>query len=146
MCFQLYTMTWQQHKQYTHVCWDVVFKRYARQPQIMQIQMMLLLSIYEQSQLKEIGLFFDGECFHIRCFVHILNLIIKAWISEIKESISNLHEYVKYVRSFASRLQLFKICADEMRVISKRVLCLDVPLNSTYLILDPPLEFEKVFE
>lgn len=77
-----------------------------------------------------------------------LNLIAKDGINEAKESISHLRECVKRVRSTLSRLQLFKKCAHDMRVASKRVLPLDVQTrwNLTYLMLGATLEFEKVFE
>lgn len=55
---------------------------------------------------------------------------------------------MKYVRSSPDCLQLFKKYVDEMTVVCKRILCIDVQTrwNSTYLMLGTALEFEKVFE
>lgn len=49
---------------------------------------------------------------------------------------------------FSWSFRIFKKCADEMRVVSKKVLCLDVQThrNATYLMLGAVLGYEKVFE
>ena len=80
------------------------------------------------------GLLLDGNFFHVRCFARVLNLIVKEGINiEVKDSLICLREYVKYVRSSPSRLQVFKKCVGEERIVSKKSLCLDVTTrwNST---------------
>ena len=97
---------------------------------------------------KRNGLLLDGKFFHVRCFAHVLNLIVKEGINEVKDSLVRLHEYVKYVRSSPSRLQVFKKCVGEERIVSKKSFCLDVATrwNSTYLMISAALDHKKAFE
>ena len=55
---------------------------------------------------------------------------------------------MKYVRSTPSRLQVFKNCVGEERIVSKKSLCLDVATrwNSTYLMLSAALNHKNTFE
>lgn len=78
----------------------------------------------------------------------MLNLIVKEGINEVKESQVSLHEYVKYVRSSPSWLQVLKKCVSEERIVSKNSLCLDVAIrwSSTYLMLSATLDYKKSFE
>ncbi|XP_059670980.1 zinc finger BED domain-containing protein RICESLEEPER 2-like [Cornus florida] len=97
---------------------------------------------------KRNGLLLNGELFHVRCFAHILNLIVNDGINEVKKSILRIREFVKYVRSSPSRLQAFKKCVEEERIWSLKSLCLDVPTrwNSTYLMLKSAIDFQKALE
>lgn len=47
---------------------------------------------------------FDGQFLHMRCCAHILNLIVKEGIEEVKESISRIHAALKYTRSSPGRV------------------------------------------
>ena len=49
-------------------------------------------------------LFLDGALFHVRCCAHILNLLVQDGLSQIKESISNVRESVKYINHDDARL------------------------------------------
>ncbi|KAI5312969.1 hypothetical protein L3X38_042143 [Prunus dulcis] len=86
-----------------------------------------------------------GEFFHVRCFAHVINLVVRDGIEEVKTTIKRLRRSVKYVRSSSSRLQMFKKCALEESVTCKKVVCLDVKTrwNSTYLMINATMEFEK---
>ena len=84
----------------------------------------------------------------MRCFAHVLNLIVNEGINEVKDSLVHLHEYVKYVRSSPSCLQVFKKCVGEEGIVSKKSLCLDVATrwNTAYLMLSVALDHKKTFE
>ncbi|CAL5347426.1 unnamed protein product [Camellia sinensis] len=94
------------------------------------------------------SLILRGEYLHMRCCAHIINLIVKDGLSEIKDSITRIRDAVKYVRSSPQREQFFRTCAETERVTCKSLLCLDVQTrwNSTYLMLDVATKFQKVFE
>ncbi|KAG5553647.1 hypothetical protein RHGRI_011517 [Rhododendron griersonianum] len=89
-----------------------------------------------------------GEYFHIRCCAHIINLIVKDGLGEIKDSIVRIRDAVKYVRSSPQREQRFKACVEKERITCKNSLCLDVPTrwNSTFLMLATAIKFQKAFE
>ena len=49
----------------------------------------------------------NGALMHMRCCVHILNLIVRDGLAEVKESVVAIRNAVKYVRSSGPRLQSF---------------------------------------
>lgn len=49
-------------------------------------------------------LLLDGALFHVRCCAYILNLLVQDGLSQIKESISNVRESVKYINHDDARL------------------------------------------
>lgn len=68
----------------------------------------------------------DGEFLHVRCFAHVINLIIRDGMKEVDESIIRIHECVKYVKGSPSRFQLFRKCVEEELIIYKKLVCFDV--------------------
>ena len=84
----------------------------------------------------------------MRCAVHILNLIVKDGLVEIKQSISRIRNAVRYVRSSPARAHQFKVCVERERISSNCKVCLDVSTrwNSTYLMLETALVFQKPFD
>nr|XP_048318003.1 zinc finger BED domain-containing protein RICESLEEPER 2-like [Ziziphus jujuba var. spinosa] len=90
----------------------------------------------------------DAYFFHIRCSVYIVNLIVCEGLKELDEAIASIRNAVRYVRSYPSRLQKFKECISQEKIESKSLVCLDVPTrwNSTYLMLESALKFQKAFE
>ncbi|XP_019168370.1 PREDICTED: zinc finger BED domain-containing protein RICESLEEPER 2-like [Ipomoea nil] len=85
---------------------------------------------------------------HMRCIAHILNLVVQDGLKECDSSVKKVRDAVRYVRSSPARLQKFKSLADLIGVEAKNSLCLDVPTrwNSTYMMLNTALLFQKVFE
>ena len=69
-------------------------------------------------------------------------------MSEVQTSINAIRGVVRYVRSSPTRAKQFKTCVEQERITSKAALCLDVPTrwNSTYLMLESALKFQKAFE
>ncbi|XP_031264273.1 zinc finger BED domain-containing protein RICESLEEPER 2-like [Pistacia vera] len=66
----------------------------------------------------------------------------------MEDSIFRIHSTVRYVRSSPARLQRFKECVELEKIEQKNLLVLDVETrwNSTYLMLDVALKFQKAFE
>ena len=89
----------------------------------------------------------EHEFLHMRCCAHILNLIMGDGMREIDASIAKVREAVRYVKSSPNRNQTFVGFVERLGIESKSLLCLDVLTrwNSTYLMLETTLKFEKVF-
>ncbi|CAM8929371.1 unnamed protein product [Rhodiola kirilowii] len=90
----------------------------------------------------------SGIYLHIKCFAHILNLIVRAGLLIMGNSVGSIRNAVRYVRSSGARLQQFKKCMEKEKVECKKVCILDVPTrwNSTYLMLSTALELRKAFD
>ncbi|XP_019150977.1 PREDICTED: zinc finger BED domain-containing protein RICESLEEPER 2-like [Ipomoea nil] len=85
---------------------------------------------------------------HIRCIAHILNLVVQDGLKDCDSSVKKVREVVRYVRNSPARLKKFKDLADWLSIEQRSSLCLDVPTrwNSTYLMLQSALTYQKVFE
>ncbi|XP_054808631.1 zinc finger BED domain-containing protein RICESLEEPER 2-like [Prosopis cineraria] len=94
------------------------------------------------------GLVCGGDYLQLRCSAHILNLVVNDELKELKDTFESIRNAIRYVRSSLARLQRFKdVCELEM-LDTKSIVCLDVSTrwNSTYLMLDVALKFQKAFE
>jgi len=89
-----------------------------------------------------------GEYLHVRCCAHILNLVVKDGLTKIQSSISKIRNAVRYVRQSPGRMDRFRTCIREARVQEKCTVQLDVSTrwNSTYLMLDSAIKFQKAFK
>ncbi|XP_019155820.1 PREDICTED: zinc finger BED domain-containing protein RICESLEEPER 2-like [Ipomoea nil] len=85
---------------------------------------------------------------HMRCIAHILNLVVQDGLKDCDSSVKKVREVVRYVRNSPARLKKFRDLADWLSIKQRSSLCLDVPTrwNSTYLMLQSALTYQKVFE
>jgi hypothetical protein len=60
---------------------------------------------------------------HMRCCAHILNLIMIDGLKEVSDSIVNVRNAEKYVKSSPSRCEKFKGCMERKKKSSLRVYC-----------------------
>ena len=94
------------------------------------------------------GVVLGGEFLHVRCCAHIVNLIVNEGLKDLHDSIAAVRNAVRYVRSSPARLLKFKSCVEREKIEYKGLVCLDVPTrwNSTYMMLDAAIKFQKAFE
>jgi hypothetical protein len=88
-----------------------------------------------------------GKFMHFRCAAHVTNLIVKDGLQEVAPSIKRIRAAIRYIKNGTSRLVKFKEIAEEEKVGDKAFLKLDCPTrwNSTYLMLQGAIGYEKVF-
>lgn len=91
-------------------------------------------------------LMFEGEFLHLRCACHIINLIIKYVIKELKGGIVGIWNYVKCIGNSSQRLNKFI----EFFVLEHMMANVNVPLdvitrwNNTYLMLEVAQKYKLV--
>ena len=64
---------------------------------------------------------------HMRCFAHILNLVVNEGLKDANLVIKRVRKAVRYVRNSLARLRKFKENSDLVGVQCKSCLSLDVP-------------------
>lgn len=89
----------------------------------------------------------NGDFFHIRCANHILNLIVKAGLKTIENTVFNIRESIKYVKGSESRMVKFVECIKNLGLKLNGKVCQDVSTlwNYTYLMLDSAIPYRRVF-
>ncbi|XP_058782786.1 zinc finger BED domain-containing protein RICESLEEPER 2-like [Vicia villosa] len=94
------------------------------------------------------GLFLDGFGFHMRCYAHILNLVVRDGLKVASTSITSVRNAIRYVRSSPHRALKFNECVGYANITCKKSVCLDVSTrwNSTYLMLDAAEKYESAFD
>ncbi|XP_050890290.1 zinc finger BED domain-containing protein RICESLEEPER 1-like [Lathyrus oleraceus] len=94
------------------------------------------------------GLMGDGECFHMRCSSHILNLVVNEGLKDKYLSVTSVRDAVRFVKSSPHRATKFKECIEFAGITCKKLVCLDVSTrwNVTYLMLEAAEKFQLAFE
>lgn len=69
------------------------------------------------------------EFFHIRCCVHIVNLIVQDGLKEIDSCVEKIRESVKYVRGSQVRKKKFLECVVQVALDNQKGLSQDVPTS-----------------
>jgi len=82
---------------------------------------------------------------HVRCFGHILNLIVQEALGYISESIISLRELVKKIRNSPQKLEkLMRLCSSADIAQVKPLLDVCTQWSSTYMMIMRALEIRKV--
>ncbi|XP_050897975.1 zinc finger BED domain-containing protein RICESLEEPER 2 [Lathyrus oleraceus] len=94
------------------------------------------------------GLMGDGECFHMRCSAHILNLVVNEGLKDKHLSVTSVRDAVRFVKSSPHRAAKFKECIEFAGITCKKLVCLDVSTrwNAAYLMLEVAEKFQLAFE
>ncbi|KAM3220921.1 hypothetical protein P3L10_020189 [Capsicum annuum] len=102
---------------------------------------------YMITRVRPLRVIMRNNFLHVRCDAHILNLIVKEGLSEQNEFISRVRNVVKYVKSSSARIASYKSYVEKVKLDTNGLLSLDVEprWNSTYLMLNTAVKFEKAF-
>ncbi|KAG8503953.1 hypothetical protein CXB51_002272 [Gossypium anomalum] len=85
----------------------------------------------------------NGKLFHVRCCVHILNLLVHDGHSEIESVIDNVRENVKHIKASTVHLPMFNDIVKKLQLPNKRlILNFCTRWNATYAMLSCVLEFK----
>jgi hypothetical protein len=89
----------------------------------------------------------NGKYLHMRCAIHIVNLIVHDGLKEVDLSVKCVRAVAKYIRNGGSRIVKFKEIVEEEKLTNKPFLKLDIPTrwNSTYLMFKATIVYEKVY-
>jgi hypothetical protein len=73
---------------------------------------------------------------------------VKDGLGDVSDSVARIRTAIRFVRSSPSRWLKFKNCVEHEKIASKGLVCLDCDTrwNSTFLMLDASLKFQKAFE
>ncbi|XP_071902703.1 zinc finger BED domain-containing protein RICESLEEPER 2-like [Coffea arabica] len=90
----------------------------------------------------------NGSNIQVRCWGHVLNLIVQEGLDEINDCIHRVRNAVKYVRGSAKRKLEFLHYADQECISRGKMLSLDICTrwNSTYLMLESALHYRRAYD
>nr|KAJ0199378.1 hypothetical protein LSAT_V11C600324310 [Lactuca sativa] len=93
------------------------------------------------------NLYKGGKKFHVRCVVHILNLIVKDGLKYHNTHVSYVQRAVKYIRHSTARIRKSKKCMKDSDLEVDKFLCGECPTrwNSTFELLKSTLNLKDVF-
>jgi len=83
----------------------------------------------------------------MRCSAHILNLIVKDGLEELKDAIENIRDSVAYWTATPKRIEKFEEIAKFVKVEAKIMIILDCRTrwNSTFTMLSRALPYKAAF-
>ncbi|KAL4278611.1 hypothetical protein GQ457_03G024680 [Hibiscus cannabinus] len=92
-------------------------------------------------------LLLNGTFFHMRCFAHILNLIVKGGLSVLGDGIERIRHSVIFWSDTPERWKIFEDIAPQLGILITNKLCADVETlwSSTFLMLQTALSYKDVF-
>jgi hypothetical protein len=70
---------------------------------------------------------FLGKFMHMRCTVHILNILVQDCMSVIQATVKKIREFMRSIDSSPTKLQMFNAVAMELRLKPRKGLILDCP-------------------
>uniref|UniRef100_A0ACD5T6T2 Uncharacterized protein n=1 Tax=Avena sativa TaxID=4498 RepID=A0ACD5T6T2_AVESA len=90
----------------------------------------------------------NNEFFRVRCCCHIVNLVVKKGWEGSNPSVARIRTALLFAKSSPGRLRLFRKCVMKEKIVEKSLFSLDVDTrwNSTYLMLNDTIPFEKAFK
>ncbi|KAJ1693137.1 hypothetical protein LUZ63_009835 [Rhynchospora breviuscula] len=97
---------------------------------------------------RNAALYCGGKYFHVRCATHIINLVVQAGISEIKQRIDGIRGAIIKIKNSPLLEEEFRKRAMECNLDSSKGLVSDVSTrwNSTYLMLRSALYFKDALQ
>ena len=95
------------------------------------------------------SLLLNGEFFHIRCYAHILNLIVQDGLKVASDALLKIRQSLHYVRASESRKKQFFQCVEQVggidTSIGLRSDCV-TRWNSTYTMLESAINYRQDFQ
>ncbi|XP_026396632.1 zinc finger BED domain-containing protein RICESLEEPER 2-like [Papaver somniferum] len=98
-------------------------------------------------KLSSNSLLLGGDLFHMRCCAHILALIVKQGLEGIKGAIELIRNSVSYWKATPKRVEKFEEAARQLNIACTNKLVLDCETrwNSTYMMLNIAIKYQRVF-
>ncbi|XP_026452125.1 zinc finger BED domain-containing protein RICESLEEPER 2-like [Papaver somniferum] len=98
-------------------------------------------------KLSSNSLLLGGDLFHMRCCAHILALIVKQGLEGIKGAIELIRNSVSYWKATPKRVEKFEEAARQLNIACTNKLVLDCETrwNSTYMMLNISIKYQRVF-
>lgn len=89
----------------------------------------------------------DGKLLHMRCSSHILNLVVKDGLEDLKPAIENIRDSIAYWTATPKRIEKFEEIAKFLKIEIKKKIGLDCKTrwNSTFIMLSTALPYKAVF-